>query len=119
MLAKIAFVDDFLLRVTVAGTVWAGRYAAAATDTQFIVDFDGTVAFILVRRAGRASLHAGGRVAMHTVSGLEVSGRFPGRPFKIVKVRVLPLDPVSPVAGRNFIFDFASCQTSLAVDTSG
>jgi hypothetical protein len=109
MLAKIAFVDDFLLRMTVAGTVRAGRYAAAATDTQFIVDFDGTVFFIFIRRAGRASLHAGGSVAMHTVSRLEVSCRFPGRLFKIVKIRVLPLDPVSPVAGWNFIFDFASC----------
>ena len=38
MLAKVAFVDDFLLRVTVAGTIGTGRDAASATDSQFVVD---------------------------------------------------------------------------------
>ena len=37
----------------------------------------------------------------------------------MVKIHLLSLDPVSPVTGRNFIFDFASCHTSLAVDTGG
>jgi len=79
MLAKVALVDDFLLRVTVAGPVRTGRNAASASDTELVVDFDGTVFFVLVSRAGGAGLHAGGIVAMHAVSGLEVPCRFSGR----------------------------------------